>query len=180
MVVLSAPLAVLLFFIVPRIPPLWSIPQQNQATTGISDQITPGDIASLVKSPKEAFRASFIGAQPPRESLYWRALVFQKFDGKTWSRGNTLPAVPIPIALKNQANYRYQIMIEPSGQHWIPTLDTPTAFNNTKVVFKQDRTLVAELPINSVSGYEVSSNTNLASHYSPGVQERTQALRLPL
>ena len=36
---------------------MWSVPLPNSSSTGISDQVTPGDIASLIQSDELAFRA---------------------------------------------------------------------------------------------------------------------------
>jgi len=179
MMLLSAPLAVLLFLIVPRIPPLWTIPQQSQSVTGLSDEITPGDISSLVRSGKDAFRIRFFGATPDRENWYWRALVYQHFDGKTWTVGQALPVALIPRVLKNRSNYRYQVIMEPSGQHWIPVLDAPTVFAADKARYNQVRTLSAKVAINSVSAYVISSNSRIPAPYRAWVQELRQALQLP-
>jgi len=179
MFVLSIPLALLLFFIVPRLPPLWVIPQQGQAKVGLSDTVTPGDIASLVKSPGVAFRVNFIGPQPPREQWYWRALIFQQFDGRSWTRGEPLSPVKVPEIFVDQADYQYQLVMEPSGQRWIPTLDAPVAVTQGKVFFSQLRNLLASREINAVSGFEVRSNTALPGLLKPGRQEYRQALQLP-
>lgn len=179
MFALSIPLALLLFFIVPRLPPLWVIPQQNQAKVGLSDTVTPGDIANLVKSPGVAFRVNFLGPQPPREQWYWRALVFQQFDGKSWTRGEPLPPVKIPDAFVARADYQYQLVLEPSGQRWVPTLDAPVAVTQGKVFFSQLRNLLASRAINSVTGFEVLSNTELPTLLTPGRREYQQSLQLP-
>ncbi|MEM7294119.1 MAG: DUF3488 and transglutaminase-like domain-containing protein [Pseudomonadota bacterium] len=179
LLLLSAPLAVLLFIVVPRIPPLWAIPQQAQATTGISDEITPGDIANLVRSPEDAFRVQFIGAAPQREDWYWRVLVFQSFDGSTWRQGEPLPAVLPPAGWRNRPNFRYRLFVEPTRQDWVPGLDTPTVFDPTALNLHPQRTLTANSKINAVTAYVLSSDTTLASMMVPSQIERIRALQLP-
>ena len=88
-IVLQAiPLTAVLFVVFPRIAPLWSVPLQNAAArSGVSDEMSPGDISSLGRSGELAFRATFADDEtPPHEDLYWRGLVLDNFDGVTWSR----------------------------------------------------------------------------------------------
>lgn len=84
---ISTPFFILLFIFFPRLPPLWAIPiQQNHATTGISDRMSPGDIAQLSQSSALAFRIiAPMYDLPSRSELYWRALVLDEYDGTTWS-----------------------------------------------------------------------------------------------
>jgi len=141
LIVLQAvPLMVILFLFFPRMPPLWSIHLgPGQAKTGISDAMSPGDIASLGQSSELAFRAIFPQGQMPKPSeLYWRGLVLSDFDGTTW-RPNRDPrvhemvwgAVRIPdwlqhgVRLTTPKPMRYQIEMEPSQQSWLFALSVP-------------------------------------------------------
>ena len=179
MLLLSLPLALLLFVLVPRLPPLWLIPQHSQATTGLSEEIRPGDIASLVKSDKVAFRVNFLGDMPPQEQWYWRALVFQHFDGKSWTLGEPLPALTFSQPAIEQADYHYQLVMQESGQQWVPALDTPVKLLQGKGSIRQQRILQSRVPINSVMGFEVLSNTALPQQFKLRAFERRMALRLP-
>ncbi|EPN40399.1 transglutaminase-like domain protein, partial [Pseudomonas syringae pv. actinidiae ICMP 18807] len=67
----AVPLMLLLFLFFPRLDPLWSLPQpSNKGVTGLSDNMAPGDMAELSKSPALVFRASFEGPMPARNQLY--------------------------------------------------------------------------------------------------------------
>ena len=79
----AAPLAVVLFMVFPRIAPLWAVPIQNNAsTTGVTDEMSPGDISQLGRSGDLAFRVQFENTLPPlHQDLYWRGLVLDAFDG---------------------------------------------------------------------------------------------------
>ena len=52
LVLLSIPLMLILFVLVPRVPgPLWGIiDEQHGGVTGLSDHMSPGKISSLVRS----------------------------------------------------------------------------------------------------------------------------------
>ena len=80
----SMPLAVVLFVVFPRLSPFWQVPMADSAATGLSDTLTPGDIASLALSDKLAFRANFERIRPEYSQLYWRALVLESYDGHSW------------------------------------------------------------------------------------------------
>ena len=85
----SLPLMLLFFVAVPRLPgPLWSMPIQDaRATTGMSDSMSPGSIGQMIPSREPAFTAQFMGVQPRVEQLYWRVMVFDRFDGANWTSG---------------------------------------------------------------------------------------------
>ncbi|KMJ53581.1 hypothetical protein ACG97_07575 [Vogesella sp. EB] len=86
----AMPLMLLLFVAMPRLPgPLWSMPTMDQrATSGLSDSLAPGSIGQMIPSREPAFTAQFRGRQPVREQLYWRVMVFDRFDGARWTAGS--------------------------------------------------------------------------------------------
>lgn len=86
-IALAVPFFVVLFLFFPRLPPLWHIPiPENKATTGISDSMSPGDIAELSQSSSLAFRIiGDVNALPPRSELYWRAMALDEYDGSKWT-----------------------------------------------------------------------------------------------
>jgi len=86
----AMPLMLLLFVAMPRLPgPLWSMPTTDQrATSGLSDSLAPGSIGQMIPSREPAFTAQFRGRQPAREQLYWRVMVFDRFDGMRWTVGS--------------------------------------------------------------------------------------------
>ncbi|MEI6738525.1 MAG: DUF3488 domain-containing protein, partial [Pseudomonadota bacterium] len=61
----AIPMMLVLFFLFPRLTgPLWSMPQEAQARTGLSGSMSPGDISKLSQSDALAFRVEFEGAVP--------------------------------------------------------------------------------------------------------------------
>ncbi len=145
MLLLCLPLMLLFFLFAPRFEPFWTVPQPGgQAKTGISDSMTPGDIAELSKSDDLAFNVKFFGERPKQNELYWRGLVLQHFDGKTWTQSgassegglanksdndnNRYSAKEVEDSLvKKGDGLRYEVIYQPSGQPWLfaltPVLD---------------------------------------------------------
>ncbi|MBL8200460.1 MAG: DUF3488 domain-containing transglutaminase family protein [Chromatiales bacterium] len=130
----ALPLALALFVLFPRLPgPFWALPAPGGGgLTGLSDQMSPGDITELARSDEVAFRVRFSGPSPQPAELYWRGPVLERFDGRRWrtqpdSLREGLPALrdyaPAPVA--GQPVYSYEITLEPNQQRWLLPLETP-------------------------------------------------------
>ena len=86
MMLQGLPIAVLLFVLFPRLAsPLWGLPSDTAARSGLSDSMSPGQISELSLSDTVAFRVEFEGPPPPNRDRYWRGPVFSQFNGTTWS-----------------------------------------------------------------------------------------------
>ncbi|SDT98329.1 Transglutaminase-like enzyme, putative cysteine protease [Pseudomonas pohangensis] len=120
----ALPLMLLIFLFFPRIDPLWSMPLLGgKALSGLSDSMTPGDIAELSRSDALAFRASFVGPVPPQAQLYWRALTMERFDGKRWSQAPARALAASPAWQKRGEPWRYNIVMQPSAHQWLFGMD---------------------------------------------------------
>lgn len=120
----ALPLMLLLFVFFPRMGPLWSLPMpSDKGRTGLSDSMEPADIAELSRSSELAFRASFEGAVPPRNQLYWRALTLDRFDGRRWSQSSLAQLPRAPQWSKAGQPLDYSIIMQPSGKPWLFALD---------------------------------------------------------
>jgi protein-glutamine gamma-glutamyltransferase len=93
MIFVSLFIATLLFFVLPALKPFWKLPEQKQTATGLSDKMTPGDVANLASSNRLAFRAEIINGSEAftqqylvHANRYWRVLTLENFDGRTWSQ----------------------------------------------------------------------------------------------
>jgi hypothetical protein len=86
MILQGIPIAAVLFVLFPRIgAPLWGMPADAGAQTGLSDSMAPGSISELSLSDAVAFRVDFDGVIPPTADRYWRGPVLGRFDGREWS-----------------------------------------------------------------------------------------------
>lgn len=124
----AIPFFILLFIFFPRLPPLWHIPiPENKGVTGISDSMSPGDIAELSQSSALAFRIiGDVSKLPPRSELYWRALVLDEYDGQRWTSSfvNQQPLMrqpmdssPVPVG------WNYQYLAADPSVFWIMGLE---------------------------------------------------------
>lgn len=126
LMLLSTPVALLLFMFFPRPDgPLWQLPIQSGAQTGLSDEISAGEFSNLAQSDAVAFRADFEGNQlPTPNERYWRGPVYETFDGKKWTRSRK--RFSKPSVVWSGAPRRYTLTLEPNGKPWLLTLDIPT------------------------------------------------------
>ncbi len=172
----SLPVMLLLFVLVPRIAPIWSLDLGGSgAKTGLSERMTPGDIAQLSRSSELAFRVEFEpgSAMPPPSQRYWRALVLHHYDGTSWSRDgvdmDTAPQVQwggvvsawSPEISAELTRYRYRVMMQPTDQRWLFAL--AWARSDTQGVgSSRDYRLLRRHPVSQPFSYRVESFSGAA------------------
>ncbi len=127
----ALPIAALLFIVIPQIGPLWQMPTSKSHQTGLAEQVTPGDIADLSQSAELAFRVTFDDKVPAPNQRYWRALVMEEFDGKSWRVSPERKTVkrqyrrfnrefsPLPYG----EYISYEVTLEPTHQRWLFGID---------------------------------------------------------
>ena len=121
----ALPLTLILFILFPRVQgPLWGLPQDAYASSGLDDKMSPGSISRLSLSEAVAFRVSYDGKPPPRNPMYWRGPVLWEFDGRTWTPGRTaLTAAPQFTDLGQQTDYI--VTLELHNKTWLFALEMP-------------------------------------------------------
>ena len=124
----ALPLMLVLFLLFPRLPgPLWSLPSDAHARTGLSGEMEPGRISDLALSEAVAFRADFTDAVPVPAQRYWRGPVFEFTDGRRWWGATEDADVhTLPTLQTRGVGYRYVVTLEPSGSRWLPALEMAT------------------------------------------------------
>lgn len=155
----ALPLLLILFITFPRVQgPLWGLPADAfSASTGLSNEMSPGDISDLSLSSAIAFRAQFDGPVPPPELRYWRGPVLSNFDGYVWRplRFADTPAKS-PFYTPSGPRYDYQLTLEPHNRHWMLALDFPGS-DIPQALYGREYQLYSEQPIRSRSRFNVSA-----------------------
>src|SRR5205823_11047542 len=107
------PIALLLFVMFPRLTgPLWGLPADRSARTGLSDTMTPGMFTELTLSDEVAFRVDFEGPAPPPWQRYWRGPVLARLDGRVWSAVNPqMGTLQTPVGGQDLT---YTVTVEPA------------------------------------------------------------------
>ncbi len=93
----------------------------TQTMTGVSDTMTPGSVSELVNDSNLAMRVRFTDDTTALQSqdLYWRGLVLEDFDGRTWSRSNRLQFDLDPVPTQASRQLKYLVTLEPDRQFWL-------------------------------------------------------------
>ena len=182
------PIAIALFFLFPRLPgPLWNLPADSQAQTGLSDSMTPGTISELSQSSAVAFRVEFDGAVPPPHQRYWRGPVLADFDGRGWSVSRRLfHMTEQPGRNTGKENLpgevSYTVTQQPNQQHWLFALEQATSMPAAPVTeegagrltfssrFTTDRQLLTHKPLTRAVRYSMVSRPTeiLQTNRAPG------------
>ncbi|WP_199608592.1 transglutaminase family protein [Flocculibacter collagenilyticus] len=195
LVLLGLPIAALLFVGFPRLAPLWKLPNQQHASTGLSDTVEMGSIAELTRSGKLAFRAQFLKQSPLPQDLYWRTMIHERYDGKRWSiapfRTNQ-SLINMPAFANEDADY--VITYEPSFTKFLPVIDGGYT-RHSSILSLPSRTVEhKELVTQKIQYYvkqfdehpdkfsltpeEVHANLTLPKFINPKTRELTKELRL--
>ena len=158
LLLLALPLAAVGFFLFPRLAqPLWGFPgRANEPRMGLSDEMTPGDIARLYSDDSPAMRVRFRDVIPNPDQMYWRGPVLTQFDGRTWSRSRFLErALPEQFEALG-APVSYEVTQEPTGRHYVMALDVPVS-DPRGIGMTNSRFLLSRRPLDDVQRFELSS-----------------------
>jgi protein-glutamine gamma-glutamyltransferase len=176
----ALPLALLAFVLVPRLDsPLWGAPSQNQARTGLSESMSPGNFTDLLTDDHPAMRVSFEGAPPPADLRYFRAYVMWNYDGRSWRYLDTrLVRAREPAPIEVGASIRYQVSLLPTQQRVLPTLDVPLQAP-AQARLQPDREVMADKPVNDQLSYQLRSALQYRLQPTLDEHSRQWGLRLP-
>jgi len=171
----SIPMMLVIFFLFPRLTgPLWSMPQDDKAITGLTDHIRPGDFSELTKSDAVAFRVDFEGAVPQAEDLYWRGPVLGQQQNSEWSMYNVGETRKLDFQPEGPPT-RYRVTMQPHNKFWMFALDLPGTLPDN-AIFTTDFQLRSRSPVVSLRSYEITSYLRYRVGTELGRQERSQAL----
>lgn len=162
----AVPMMVVLFIVMPRLGPLWAVPQNSDAaSTGVGDSMSPGDFSELSQSDEPALRISFDGPVPPPEQRYWRGLVYSHFDGRRWDQGfgvDHRDGGKVHWRAREQSlpevgpRYRYRVIQEATNSPWLFAMARPDSPTEGVGETADDR-LLKRKPVYSRFAYEVRS-----------------------
>lgn len=187
----ALPIGVLLFLLLPQLPPLWQTPSAKSAQTGLAEKISPGDIAELSQSTELAFRATFKGNTPRAQERYWRAIVLEDFDGKNWQvHPERKLARRQHFRLKQEFSpllsgdfFKYEVMAEPTQQRWLFALDLAVPDgpkSNAEIWQGYDYQLISQRPLASQYQYRVRSYPQALPLQGPSSLDMRLNLTTPL
>lgn len=164
----AAPLALILFFILPRTQlPLWhGLTRAGADKSGISETVKAGEKSSISSGSGVVFRAEMPKQSPG--SLYWRAIVLNTIKGESWSR---LEPPPEKTLLTGGEELVQGIFLEPGKLPFLPTLNIPVRISGYRGAAHADRIFPAAGLWGGRRNYQAISRTG-AKLSTPGRIDR--------
>jgi transglutaminase-like putative cysteine protease len=176
---LALPLALVGYWLFPRLPtPLWGLPENAVARTGISETMSPGDWLDMVGDDRPAFRVRFEGPIPDVRTMYWRGPVLGRFDGRTWSRLERFAGIQPPELPRDADALAYTLTIEPTEKRYVFALESPSDWPSS-LDMGADATLRSRMPLRSVSQFQLRASAPRAFQPALDAQLRRAYLALP-
>ena len=181
MMLQGLPVAALLFVLFPRLAaPLWGLPADQGAKTGLSDSMSPGQIGELTLSDTVALRVDFDGPTPPPALRYWRGPVFSSFDGRTWRPGES--GLMSSFTPDDPGGITYTVMLEPNNRPWLFALDLPAGLpqlapgampsNAIRPIITRSQQIILRMPVTQTLRYTQRSVLRSSYPAEPGIEAR--------
>ena len=153
----SVPVAILLFIVLPRTSyPMFNILNMGGGTaTGFSDTVGLGQVSAIQEDTTVIMRVEM--SKVDDSLLYWRGLVLDHFDGKSWKNfGRGQAAGGRPIALPGP-RIAQTVYLDPYGNRYIFALDKPLSVQVRSVRRFSDLTYAMTRAITRKLKYEALS-----------------------
>ncbi len=174
----AIPLSLIIFVLFPRVQgPLWGLPQDAYASSGLTDTMAPGSMSRLSLSDAVAFRVTFNGKAPSPEQMYWRGPVLWDFDGTSWTRGRNA-TLQQPTLTDASMPVEYTVTLEPHNKPWLFALDMPAKIS-IPAVLAPDFQLLNRAPVNARLRYNATSLLSYRANLNEPPQQIQRALALP-
>jgi hypothetical protein len=171
MVAKALPLAIILFFLFPRIQGGFGfIPSSDESSdaSSLSDSLVAGEMASAAFNNQLAFRVEFKGGNvPQRSQMYWRAKTMPTESNFQWIVVEpNINDFDVANKIKQSSNlevgqWRYQILHEKSSDKYLPYLDYISTANKGRTL--TDYSVYLPRPEIGAFSYEGSSTANGSS-----------------
>ncbi|MFZ9128884.1 MAG: transglutaminaseTgpA domain-containing protein [Pseudomonadales bacterium] len=176
---LAFPAFLVLFLFLPRLPPLWAVPQPSMsAKTGLSDRLSMGSIGRLIEDDTLALRVAFDGLTPPLATRYIRAYTLTEFDGRTWQIDQAAKRLSRRWQAAEDQSLGYQLILEPNGLNVLPYLEYLDGVYPLGVQRLSDDRLRARAPFNQRAQFSLNyrETREVASSLTSTERERLTAI----
>ncbi|HXC92460.1 MAG TPA: transglutaminaseTgpA domain-containing protein, partial [Geobacteraceae bacterium] len=152
----TAPLAVFLFFLLPRTQlPIWhGLTRAGSDRSGISETVKAGEKSSISSGSGVVFRAEM--PKQPSGTLYWRVIVLNTIKNSEWIRKIPPPEKSLSREGKELS---LNIFLEPGRLPYLPTLNIPDRIPGYRGSPQDDRIFPASALTGGRRSYQVLSQS---------------------
>lgn len=175
---LVIPLSLLLFYIFPRIDPLWRVPTQSKGSSGFTEKMSFGSISELFNDESPVMQITF--KKNPMLNGYWRGIVLSIFNGESWnpSSYNYFSFSPLQ-ELKESETADYEILLEPNQTKWLFYAGYPRA-SRPSLLFSSNHGLINQNNKASTQRFIYSLDVQPTPYYVLNSAEYAEATQLPV
>ena len=156
----AIPLTAVMFVVLPRTqyPLLGFLDRADKAKTGFADNVKLGGVSGIQEDSSAILRVNM--DRIDEQSLYWRGVVLDRFDGTSWKgthKAIAPMARPVPVKGKrvNQVVY-----LEPYDNFYLFALDKPVFVSLARTRRYTDLTYTSFASIEKRVRYEVVSSVS--------------------
>ncbi len=150
------PLSALMFLILPRTKyPLFDfLNRGGTASTGFTDIVRLGGVSDIQEDASVIFRAKMDKIES--DSLYWRGIVLDKFDGVTWRPSDTESVIREQSMVIGKRIYQ-EIYLEPYENKYLFGIDKPLFLSIPNIKKLEDLTFLYHKNIDRRIKYDAIS-----------------------
>ena len=135
MVSMTLPVALALFWVLPRVSSPFLSLNRMSSGSGVPDTMEPGSMDRLMQDPSTAMIVSFKGKAPDPSQMYWRTFVMSSFNGRTWFQMGLPPDTETkPIVPMGASVYSYLITLMPVAGPYVPVMDRALSITGDKTL----------------------------------------------
>lgn len=174
---IAIPLSILLFYVFPRIDPLWQVPSISKGSPGFSESMSPGSIAELFNDDSIAMQITF--KKTPILNGYWRGIILNFYTGESWypASYNYSSFLPLHELTVNEAA-DYEIILEPNQKKWLFYEGYPVA-GDANLLFSPNHGLVRQNKEAITHRFAYSLKVQSAPYHVLNPTEYAKATQLP-
>lgn len=176
-VIIVIPISLLLFFVFPRIDPLWQVPRGLNSTVGFTESLNFGSIAEVFNDNSTVMQITFTKA--PIFQGYWRGIILTYFSGETWnsSRYSFFDFSHLPEIKPNEVA-DYEILLEPNQTKWLFYSGYPLN-SKPKLLFSPEHGIIYLDKKNLTQRFAYSIQVGPAPYHILNPNERAETTQLP-
>lgn len=171
------PLSIALFYIFPRIDPLWQVPALSRTGPGFSETMNFGTIADMYDDDTTVMQITF--KKNPILNGYWRGIILTNYTGDDWRSATYNDANFSPLQeLKANETADYAVLLEPQKTKWLFYAGYPAA-GGSRLMFSPDHGLTTQNKDANAQRFAYSIKVEDAPYAVLNPAEYTDATQLP-
>jgi transglutaminase-like putative cysteine protease len=174
---IAIPLSILLFYIFPRIDPLWHVPTVSQGHVGFNERMSPGSIAEVFNDDSIAMQITF--KSNPILNGHWRGIILSSYTGESWNPSPYTYFTFSPLReLRENETADYEIIVEPNQKKWLFYEGYPIA-GESKLLFSSNHGLIRQNSTAVTQRFAYYIKVQPALYQALKPTEYAEAIQLP-